>query len=155
LDFHLPNRFELEYIGEDGKPHRPVVIHRGVVSTMERFVAFLLEYYKGAFPAWLAPVQARIVSVSGEFAAYADEVADKLRLAGIRTEVDNRAEKIGYKIREAQLRKIPYTLVVGEKERTQDAVSVRRYGIGDLGQFSVETFINKLRAEIDTKEPLV
>jgi threonyl-tRNA synthetase len=155
LDFHLPNRFELEYIGEDGKSHRPVVIHRGVVSTMERFVAFLLEYYKGAFPMWLAPVQARVASVSDEFAGYANEVAEGLRLAGFRVDTDIRSEKIGYKIRESQTHKVPYTLVVGEKERAAHAVAVRRYGAGDLGQMSVEAFQNKLRTEIDAKEPLV
>ncbi len=155
IDFHLPNQFELEYIGEDGKPHRPVVIHRGIVGTMERFVAFLLEYYKGAFPIWLAPVQVRVASVSSEFAGFADEVAEGLRLAGFRVDVDNRSEKIGYKIREAQTRKIPYTLVVGEKERSLHAVAVRRYGAGDLGQMSVEAFQNKLRSEVDAKEPLV
>jgi threonyl-tRNA synthetase len=155
IDFHLPNQFELEYIGEDGKPHRPVAIHRGIVGTMERFVAFLLEYYKGAFPMWLAPVQARVASVSSEFTDYADEVAEGLRLAGFRVDVDNRSEKIGYKIREAQTHKIPYTLVVGEKERSAHSVAVRRYGAGDLGPMSVEAFQNKLRAEVDAKEPLV
>jgi threonyl-tRNA synthetase len=155
IDFHLPNRFDLEYIGEDGKPHRPVVIHRGVVSTMERFVAFLIEQYKGAFPAWLAPVQARVASVSDEFAPYAEEVAEWLRNAGLRAEADTRQEKIGYKIREAQVRKIPYTLVVGEKERSARSVSVRRYGQGDLGQMSLEEFTNRLKDEVASKALLV
>ncbi|MDB5083720.1 MAG: threonine--tRNA ligase, partial [Bacilli bacterium] len=155
LDFHLPNRFDLEYVGEDGKPHRPVVIHRGIVSTMERFVAFLLEQYKGAFPAWLAPVQVRVASVAGDFAGYAEELAEQLRAAGFRADADVRAEKIGYKIRESQVRKIPYTLVVGEKEQQQHAVSVRRYGQGDLGLIAVEEFVHKLRDEIDSKELLV
>ncbi|MCL6516050.1 threonine--tRNA ligase [Alicyclobacillus sp.] len=155
LDFHLPNRFELEYIGEDGKPHRPVVIHRGVVGTMERFVAFLLEQYKGAFPAWLAPVQARIATVNEAYEPYANEVAEVLRNAGFRVEVDARPEKIGYKIREAQVHKIPYTLVVGEKEAASRAVSVRRYGQGDLGQMSLEAFTGRLRDEVDHKRLLV
>jgi threonyl-tRNA synthetase len=155
IDFHLPNRFDLEYIGEDGKPHRPVVIHRGVVSTMERFVAFLIEQYKGAFPAWLAPVQARVASVSDDFAPYAEEVAQWLRNAGLRAEADTRQEKIGYKIREAQVRKIPYTLVVGEKERSARSVSVRRYGQGDLGQMSLEEFTNRLKDEVVSKALLV
>ncbi|SFU80164.1 threonine--tRNA ligase [Alicyclobacillus macrosporangiidus] len=155
LDFHLPNRFELEYIGEDGKPHRPVVIHRGVVGTMERFVAFLLEQYKGAFPAWLAPVQARVATVNEAYEAYANEVCGMLRNAGFRVEVDARPEKIGYKIREAQVHKIPYTLVVGEKEAAARAVSVRRYGQGDLGQMSVESFLARLRDEVDSKQLLV
>ncbi|GGJ09489.1 threonine--tRNA ligase 1 [Alicyclobacillus cellulosilyticus] len=155
LDFHLPNRFELEFIGEDGKPHRPVVIHRGVVGTMERFVAFLLEQYKGAFPAWLAPVQARVASVSDEFAGYAEQVAEQLRDAGFRAEADVRPEKIGYKIRQAQVQKIPYTLVVGERERANGAVSVRKYGEGDLGQMPLSAFIAMLRDVVDRKELLV
>lgn len=155
LDFHLPNRFELEYIGEDGKPHRPVVIHRGIVGTMERFVAYLIEQYKGAFPMWLAPVQARIATVSGDFAAYAEQVRDRLQFAGLRAEVDDRPEKIGYKIREAQVSKIAYTLVVGEKEQSQQLVSVRRYGQGDLGQMSLDDFIGKLRDEVQNRDLLV
>ncbi len=155
LDFHLPNRFDLEYIGEDGKAHRPVVIHRGIVGTMERFVAFLLEQYKGAFPTWLAPVQARIATVAGDYVAYAEEVADRLRLQGFRVEVDSRSEKIGYKIRESQVNKIPYTLVVGEKEQSAGALSVRKYGQGDLGSMSVEAFERQLREEVDSKALLV
>ena len=155
LDFHLPDRFGLEYIGEDGKPHRPVVIHRGVVGTMERFVAFLLEYCKGAFPAWLAPVQARAASVAGDFAPFAQEVAQRLQAAGLRAEADVRPEKIGYKIREAQVRKIPYTLIVGGKEQADGTVSVRRYGGGDLGSLPVDGFIARLREEVEQKAPLV
>jgi len=155
MDFHLPNRFNLEYIGEDGKAHRPVVIHRGVVGTMERFVAFLLEYYKGAFPAWLAPVQVRVASVAGDFSAYAEDVVARLRLAGIRAEADVRPEKIGYKIREAQVAKTPYTVVVGEKERDSQSLSVRRYGQGDLGAMTFESFTSRLKDEIDRKALLV
>lgn len=155
MDFHLPNRFDLTYIGEDGKPHRPVVIHRGVVSTMERFVAFLLEYYKGAFPAWLAPVQVCVASVSGDFETYANEVVGRLRLAGLRAEADVRPEKIGYKIREAQVAKIPYTLVVGQKERDGQTVSVRRYGQGDLGAMPFEAFTLRLKEEVEQKTLLV
>ncbi|CAM3745728.1 threonine--tRNA ligase [Alicyclobacillus pomorum] len=155
LDFHLPNRFDLEYIGEDGKAHRPVVIHRGIVGTMERFVAFLLEQYKGAFPTWLAPVQARIATVAGDYVPYAEEVADRLRQQGFRVEVDGRSEKIGYKIREAQVNKIPYTLVVGEKEQSAGALSVRKYGQGDLGSMSIEAFERQLRKEVDSKALLV
>ncbi|MCL6592543.1 MAG: threonine--tRNA ligase [Alicyclobacillus sp.] len=155
LDFHLPNRFELEYIGEDGKPHRPVVIHRGVVGTMERFVAFLLEQYKGAFPAWLAPVQVRVVTVGEHHQVYAQEVAGLLQRAGFRAEVDARPEKIGYKIRDAQVHKIPYTLVVGDKEVAEQAVSVRRYGQGDLGRETLDAFLGRLRAEVESKALLV
>jgi threonyl-tRNA synthetase len=128
LDFHLPERFELAYIGEDGQEHRPVVIHRGVVSTMERFVAFLIEQYKGAFPTWLAPVQAKIIPVNPVHQEYAEKVAQHLRERLIRVEVDNRNEKMGYKIREAQTQKIPYTLVVGDKELESESVNVRKYG---------------------------
>jgi len=155
LDFHLPTRFELEYIGEDGKPHQPVVIHRGVVSTMERFVAFLIEQYKGAFPTWLAPVQARVATVADEFSGYANEIAERLQNEGFRANADVRPEKIGYKIREAQIHKVPFTLVVGEKERSGGLVSVRKYGHGDLGPMSVEAFIGMLQEEVDSKALLV
>lgn len=155
LDFQLPERFELEYVGEDGQRHRPVVIHRGVVSTMERFVSFLIEQYKGAFPAWLAPIQARIVTVSQNFDSYAKEVTDILKEAGIRSEWDQSDEKLGYKIRKSQTEKIPYTLVIGEKEQANRSVSVRRYGQGDLGEMSLEAFTEKLKSEIDQKELLV
>ncbi len=155
LDFHLPNQFEMEYIGEDGKAHRPVVIHRGVVSTMERFVAFLLEQYKGAFPVWLAPVQVRVATVAEEFLSYGHEVAAKLREAGFRVEVDGRPEKIGYKIREAQVGKVPFTLVVGGKERDSGGVSVRKYGQGDMGQMSLEGFLTLVSEQVRTRALLV
>ncbi|WP_099158726.1 threonine--tRNA ligase [Virgibacillus ndiopensis] len=129
IDYQAAERFDLSYIGEDGKEHRPVIIHRGVVSTMERFVAFLLEEYKGAFPAWLAPVQVKVIPVSPQVHLdYAKDVADKLRLNGIRVEVDERDEKIGYKIREAQTQKVPFSLVLGDNEIEENAVNVRRYG---------------------------
>ena len=129
LDFLLPERFDLTYVGEDGKQHRPVVIHRGVVSTMERFVAYLIEEYKGAFPTWLAPVQVQVIPVSpNAHFDYANEVKEQLKRAGIRVELDARDEKIGYKIREAQIHKIPYMLVVGDKEVEEKAVNVRKYG---------------------------
>lgn len=155
LDFHLPNRFDLEYIGEDGNPHRPVVIHRGVVGTMERFTALLIEQYKGAFPAWLAPTQAVVASVSNDFAGYAEEVADMLRQQGLRTHADTRPEKIGYKIREAQVHKIPYTLVVGAREVENRTVSVRRYHTGDQGSMDIEAFAKRLTQEVQNKELLV
>ena len=128
LDFHLPERFDLTYIGEDGKEHRPVVIHRGVVSTMERFVAFLIEEYKGAFPTWLAPIQAQIIPVADVHLEYAKNVQDILQREGIRVEIDSRDEKIGYKIREAQMQKIPFMLVVGDKEVESNTVNIRKYG---------------------------
>ncbi|WP_117170533.1 threonine--tRNA ligase [Paraliobacillus sediminis] len=152
LDFHLPERFDLTYIGEDGKEHRPVVIHRGVVSTMERFVAFLIEEYKGAFPAWLSPIQARIIPVSASVHAdYAKKVEDALRFAGIRVDVDERDEKIGYKIREAQTQKIPFSLIVGDKEMTDGAVNVRRYGEQDSETIGLDEFIKVIKKEIEEK----
>ncbi len=152
LDFHLPERFDLTYIGEDGKEHRPVVIHRGVVSTMERFVAFLIEEYKGAFPTWLAPVQARIIPVSpGIHLDYAKKVEEDLRYRGVRVEVDERDEKIGYKIREAQTQKIPYALVVGDKEIEDNAVNVRRYGEKNSETKPLDMFMDQIEAEIREK----
>lgn len=152
IDVLLPERFDLKYIGEDGKEHRPVVIHRGVVSTMERFVAFLLEEYKGAFPTWLAPVQARVIPVSPDaHLDYARKVADQLRNQGVRVEVDERDEKIGYKIREAQTQKIPFALVVGEKEIQENAVNVRRYGEQKTETVSYEDFEQQILQEIREK----
>ncbi|WP_070121824.1 threonine--tRNA ligase [Bacillus marinisedimentorum] len=152
LDFHLPERFDLTYIGEDGKEHRPVVIHRGVVSTMERFVAFLIEEYKGAFPTWLAPVQARVIPVSVDaHLDYARKVQEKLQFEGIRVEVDERDEKIGYKIREAQVQKIPYALVVGDKEIENDAVNVRKYGEQKSETVGLESFLNAIKTEVSNK----
>ncbi|MBB6452066.1 threonyl-tRNA synthetase [Salirhabdus euzebyi] len=152
LDFHLPNRFDLTYIGEDGKEHRPVVIHRGVVSTMERFVAFLIEEYKGAFPTWLSPVQARIIPVSLEaHFDYAKEVEEKLRMEGIRVELDERDEKIGYKIREAQTQKIPYALVVGDQEIEKQAVNVRKYGEKDSNTIDYDKFVEDIKLDIERK----
>jgi threonyl-tRNA synthetase len=128
LDFHLPERFDLTYKGSDGQDHRPVVIHRGVVSTMERFVAYLIEEYKGAFPTWLAPVQAMVIPVSEVHIDHAKKLEDELKESGVRAETDVREEKIGYKIREAQMQKIPYMLVVGDKEIEDNTVNVRKYG---------------------------
>ncbi|WP_393959219.1 MULTISPECIES: threonine--tRNA ligase [Priestia] len=148
LDFLLPERFDLTYVGEDGKQHRPVVIHRGVVSTMERFVAFLIEEYKGAFPTWLAPVQVQVIPVSPTVhLEYAKEVQEQLQLAGIRVELDSRDEKIGYKIREAQMQKIPYMLVVGDKEVEDKAVNVRKYGEQDSETVNFQAFLQNVKAE--------
>ncbi|MGV2622378.1 threonine--tRNA ligase [Halobacillus sp. ACCC02827] len=152
LDFHLPERFDLTYVGEDGADHRPVVIHRGVVSTMERFVAFLIEEYKGVFPTWLAPVQAKIIPVSADaHLEYSKKLEDELREAGIRVEVDERNEKIGYKIREAQMQKIPFQLVVGDREMEENAVNVRRYGQQNSETKPLEQFKSEIRNEIDQK----
>ncbi|HDR7793378.1 TPA: threonine--tRNA ligase [Bacillus luti] len=148
LDFLLPERFELTYVGEDGKQHRPVVIHRGVVSTMERFVAFLIEEYKGAFPTWLAPVQVQVIPVSPQVHLdYAKKVQDELRRAGIRVELDTREEKIGYKIREAQMQKIPYMLVVGDNEVTENGVNVRKYGEQKSETIALDAFVDMMKVE--------
>lgn len=148
IDFLLPERFELEYVGDDGQKHRPVVLHRGILGTMERFTAFLLENFAGNLPLWLAPVQAKVLPVSSNFDTYARQVEDKLRAAGIRAESDLRNEKLGYKIREAQLEKLPYMLVVGENEQSAGTVSVRKRGQGDLGAKVVEEVIAQLQEEI-------
>ncbi|WP_121615122.1 threonine--tRNA ligase [Virgibacillus halodenitrificans] len=152
LDVLLPERFDLTYIGEDGKEHRPVVIHRGVVSTMERFVAFLIEEYKGAFPTWLAPVQVKVIPVSPQVHLdYAKSVADKLRLQNIRVSIDERDEKIGYKIREAQTQKIPFALVLGDNEIEENAVNVRRYGEKNSETIAYDEFETLINKEIDGK----
>lgn len=151
LDFLLPERFELEYVGEDGQKHRPVVIHRGIISTMERMTAFLLENFVGALPLWLSPVQAKIIPVSTAYNEYAERVSSQLRSAGVRVETDVRNEKLGYKIREAQLEKVPYMLVVGEDEASNGTVSVRKRGEGDIGKESVEAFISRVHEESGSK----
>lgn len=149
LDFLLPERFDLTYIGEDGKQHRPVVIHRGVVSTMERFVAFLIEEYKGALPTWLAPVQAEIIPVSPSVHLdYAKQVEARLQREGMRVEVDFRDEKIGYKIREAQMQKTPYMLVVGDQESKDGAVNIRKYGEQKSETVSLDEFVAKISGEL-------
>jgi threonyl-tRNA synthetase len=150
LDFLLPERFDLTYVGEDGKPHRPVVIHRGVVSTMERFVAFLIEEYKGAFPAWIAPVQVQVIPVSPDVHFdYAKQVQAKLKANGFRVELDGRNEKIGYKIREAQMQKIPYMLVVGDQEVEGESVNVRKYGEQKSESVPFAQFVETLKNEVN------
>jgi threonyl-tRNA synthetase len=149
LDFALPERFDLSYIGEDGKEHRPVVIHRAILGSSDRFIAFLLEETKGFLPLWLSPVQVRILSISDKFIDYAKEVEECLIKQGIRVELDDRQEKIGYKIREGQLKKTPYMLIIGEKEQEAKAVGVRKRKEGDIGQMSLEAFISMIKEEID------
>jgi threonyl-tRNA synthetase len=151
LDFLLPQRFELEYVGEDGQKHRPVVIHRGIISTMERMTAFLLENFAGALPTWLAPVQAVVIPVSDKFSDYANEVQGKLLQSRVRADIDLRNEKLGYKIREAQLERIPYMFVVGENERSAGTVSVRKRGEGDIGARSIDDAISLIQQEVDGK----
>ena len=150
LDFLLPQRFELEYIGEDGKAHRPVVIHRAILGTLDRFMAFLIEETKGAFPTWLAPVQVKVLPISDKHLEYANKVKEALQDKEVRVEVDDRAEKIGYKIREAQLQKVPYMLVVGDKEQEAGKVGVRNRKDGDVGAMKLEDFVEKIDEEIKT-----
>ena len=150
LDFLLPQRFELEYIGEDGKAHRPVVIHRAILGTLDRFMAFLIEETKGAFPTWLAPVQVKVLPISDKHLEYANKVKEALQDKEVRVEVDDRAEKIGYKIREAQLQKVPYMLVVGDKEQEAGEVGVRNRKDGDVGAMKLEDFVEKIDEEIKT-----
>ena len=152
LDFALPERFELEYIGEDGKAHRPVVIHRAILGSSDRFISFLLEETKGNLPVWVAPVQVKILPITDNQHEYAYKVKEVLQAKGIRVEVDDRNEKTGYKIREAQLQKIPYMLIVGEKEVEGNTVSIRSREEGDMGAKSVEEFTNEILDRIDSKK---
>jgi threonyl-tRNA synthetase len=151
IDFHLPNQFELGYVGADGQEHRPVMIHRGVISTMERMVSYLIELYAGAFPAWLAPVQAVVLPITERQNEYAREIHQKLLNAGARAELDDRNEKLQAKIRDAQLQKIPYMLVIGGKEAEAGTVAVRHRSKGDLGPRPLDQFSADLRQEIDSR----
>ena len=152
LDFLLPERFDLSYVGADGEEHRPVMIHRGVISTMERFTAILIENYKGAFPTWLAPHQVTVIPISNEaHVDYAWEVAKALKDKGIRADVDERNEKMQYKIRASQTQKIPYQLIVGDKEMESKSVNVRRYGSKETHTESLEEFTANILADIARK----
>lgn len=146
LDFQLPIRFGAEYTGADGEKHRPIMIHRVVFGSIERFIGILIEHYAGKFPFWLAPVQVKVLPISDRFMEYAMEVTESLKLAGIRCELDRRDEKLGYKIREAQMDKVPYMLILGQKEQEEHGVSVRKRDEGDLGAMSLEEFISSVRS---------
>lgn len=149
LDFMLPERFDLTYVGQDGEEHRPVMIHRGIVGTMERFIAYLIEIYKGAFPTWLAPVQVEVIPVNLDaHSEYAKKVRDELNQHGFRAEADLRNEKLGYKIRESQTQKVPYTLVLGDKEMAANAVNVRRYGTEEEVAKSFDEFVNEINKDV-------
>ncbi|MDE3097282.1 MAG: threonine--tRNA ligase [Chloroflexota bacterium] len=150
VDFHLPARFDLTYIGEDGAQHRPVILHRGVIGTMERMMAYLIELYAGAFPAWLAPVQAMVIPIADRHAEYAHKVRDELRRAGFRADIDTRNERMNAKIRDAQLQKIPYMLVVGDREAEAEAVAVRTRAGEDLKAMPLFQFIDRLQDEVAT-----
>ena len=149
LDFALPERFDLTYIGEDGKEHRPVVIHRAILGSSDRFISFLIEETKGAFPTWLAPVQVKLLPISDSQVEYCQKIKSELMKNKVRVELDDRNEKIGYKIREAQLEKVPYMLVIGDKEVEANTVSVRSRKEGDIGAIKVEEFISKIKYEIE------
>jgi threonyl-tRNA synthetase len=154
LDFQMPERFGLEYAGTDNKPQRPVMVHRAVFGSVERFYGILVEHYAGAFPLWLAPVQVRIATISEKQQAYAEKVKEQLNAAGIRVECDFRNEKIGFKIREAEVQKIPYTAVIGDKEMQASQAAVRQRGRKDLGCMTMDQLIQMLRQSIDSRAQL-
>ena len=151
LDSQLPERFELEYTGEDGQKHRPVMLHRVVLGSIERFIGVITEHFAGAFPAWLAPVQVKILPVTDRALDYAKELSDALDGQGFRVEVDDRNEKIGKKIREATLEKVPYMIVVGDRDMENKTISVRTRAGEDLGTMSLEEFSTKLKEVVDSK----
>jgi len=154
FDFTLPKRFELAYIGPDGQPHQPVMLHRALLGSMERFMGVLIEHFAGAFPFWLAPVQAMVIPIADRHHDYARQAREKLRQSGFRIEVDDRNQKLGYKIREAQAQKIPYMLVVGDKEAASGQVSVRTRFQGDEGAQSLDNLMETMKGLIETRSVL-
>lgn len=152
LDFQLPQRFELEYIGSDNEKHRSIVIHRVIYGSIERFLGILIEHFAGKFPTWLAPVQVKVLPISNKFNEYSESIKKKLSENGIRVEMDYRDEKIGYKIREARNERIPYIIVVGEKEEKENTISLRSRKNGDEGTFKLESLIERISNEIRNKE---
>jgi threonyl-tRNA synthetase len=151
FDFNLPERFDMSYIGEDGQEHRPFMIHRALLGSIERFFGVLIEHFAGSFPVWLAPVQVAVIPVSQNFFDYAGEVTDELEKNGIRVEFDKRNEKIGYKIRDWETQKVPYMLILGEKEMNAGNISVRKHTEGDKGALGLNEFIDNITAEILNK----
>ena len=152
LDFQLPQRFKLEYTGSDGEKHRPIVIHRVVFGSIERFIGILIEHFAGKFPTWLSPVQVKVLPISDKYSDYSEKVKDELSAAGIRVEIDFRSEKIGYKIREARNERIPYIVVVGEKEEAENKISMRSRKNGDEGILELEELIQRIHEEVTNKE---
>jgi threonyl-tRNA synthetase len=150
-DFNLPKRFELEYIGEDNKPHQPVMVHRALFGSIERFFGVLIEHYAGAFPIWLAPVQVSVLPITDRVNDYAERVAAQLRAAGLRIEANLKSEKVGAKIRDAQLQKVPFMLVLGDREMEQGNVAVRERVQGDIGVMSLEEFTNNARRLVQSR----
>jgi threonyl-tRNA synthetase len=151
LDYAQPENFDLKYVGADNKEHRPVVIHRAIYGSFERFIAMLIEHYAGAFPLWLAPVQAIVLPIADRHLEYANMARERLTAAGIRVEIDERQEKIGFKIREAQLQKIPYMLVVGDRESAEGTLAVRGRADGDIGAWAIDRFVSWALTEIESK----
>ena len=151
LDMQMPERFDLEYVGEDGEKHRPVMIHRVVLGSIERFIGVITEHFAGAFPTWLAPVQVKVLPLTDRTAQVCDNIASELDELGLRVEVDHRNEKLGYKIREAQLQRIPYMLVVGDRDVENGVVSVRSRKGGDLGAMTLDAFKEKILEEVKTR----
>lgn len=147
LDFQLPLRFQAEYIGADGEKHRPIMIHRVVFGSMERFIGILIEHFAGKFPVWLSPVQVKVLPISEKFMGCANDVMIKLKAEEVRCELDDRNEKLGYKIREAQMDKVPYMIIVGQKEQEENCVSVRKREAGDMGAMPVEVLIDEIKDE--------
>lgn len=152
LDFQLPQRFELNYIGKDGEKHRPIVIHRVIFGSIERFIGILIEHFAGKFPTWIAPVQVKVMPISDRFNAYAESIVKVLRDKNVRVELDDRAEKIGFKIREARNERVPYMIIIGEKEQAEGKITVRSRRNGDEGSMVLYEFISKIKEEIDNKE---
>ncbi len=152
VDYVMPERFDLTYVGADNERHRPVIIHRAPFGSMERFTSILIEHFAGDFPLWLAPLQVKVLPISDEFNEYAEGLTQKLRELNLRAETDTRSEKVGAKIRDAENSKIPYMLIVGERERTDQTVSVRRHRKGDIGTFSTSEFFKNLVREVEKKQ---
>ena len=151
FDFNLPERFDISYIGEDGREHKPYMVHRALLGSMERFLGVLIEHYGGAFPLWLAPVQAVVIPIADRHVEYAHRVADELRAEGLRVELDDRGERMQAKIRDAQLQKVPYMLIVGDREQEAGAVAVRQRSGEDLGALPLFQVIDRLKDEVTTK----
>ena len=151
FDFNLPERFKMTYIGEDGKEHQPYMVHRALLGSIERFMGILIEHYGGAFPTWLAPVQVAVIPVSQNYFEYGKKVVAELKSKNIIVEFDERNEKIGYKIRDWETQKVPYMLIVGEKEKESGTVSVRQHKLGDKGSLSLQDFINTISEEINNR----
>jgi len=152
VDFNLPERFEMEYVGDDGETHRPIMVHRALMGSLERFFGILIEHYGGSFPTWLAPVQVAVLPITDKHHEYANSVEQALRKAGVRVDIDRRNEKIGFKIREKEVQKVPYMLIIGDREIENQQLSVRHHGEGDLGTFSLDDFLARVKDETENKK---